>query len=132
MNLLLDTHTLIWSIFDPKKLSPKARSFIEDPQNLIFVSAVNFWEISLKFSLGKLELSGVTPDEIPGLAVESGFELITLLPEETSSYHKLKGEWHRDPFDRMLIWQAIQQNLILISKDKMLINYKDDGLKTLW
>lgn len=132
MNCLLDTHTLIWSILDTEKLSLKARELIEDPQNLILVSAVNFWEISLKYSLGKLELHGVKPDEVPKLALQSGFELITLSPEETSSYHNLKGNWHRDPFDRMLIWQAIQQDLILISKDEAMKKYTEDGLKTVW
>lgn len=132
MNYLLDTHTLIWSILDVKKLSPKSRKIIGDRQNLILVSAVNFWEISLKFSLGKLKLRGIMPDEIPELAVESGFELITLSPEETASYHNLKGNWHRDPFDRMLIWQAIQQDLILISKDEAMKKYSEDGLKAVW
>lgn len=132
MNYLLDTHTLIWSILDPDKLSPKARELIEDPKNLVLVSSVNFWEISLKYGLGKLELEGVLPNEIPDLAEETGFELIPLSPEETASYHNLKGDWHRDPFDRMLIWQAIQRDLILISKDEMMKNYRNDGLKTIW
>lgn len=132
MNYLLDTHTLIWSILDPDKLSPKARELIEDPKNLVLVSSVNFWEISLKYGLGKLELEGVLPNEITDLAVETGFELIPLSPEETASYHNLKGDWHRDPFDRMLIWQAIQRDLILISKDEMMKNYRNDGLKTIW
>lgn len=132
MNYLLDTHTLIWSILDPDKLSPKARELIEDHKNLVLVSSVNFWEISLKYGLGKLELEGVLPNEIPDLAVETGFELIPLSPEETASYHNLKGDWHRDPFDRMLIWQAIQRDLILISKDEMMKNYRNDGLKTIW
>lgn len=132
MNYLLDTHTLLWSILDTGKLSIKAKDIIEDPKNLIVVSAVNFWEISLKYSLGKLELKGVSPDEIHDLAVETGFELISLSPEETSTYHNLEGGWHRDPFDRMLIWQAINRELILISKDKAMENYQEDGLNTVW
>lgn len=132
MNYLLDTHTLIWSLLETEKLSEKARQIIKDPQNLILVSAVNFWEISLKFSLGKLELQGVAPDEFPQIAVECGFELIALMPEETASYHNLKANWHRDPFDRMLIWQAIQQDLTLISKDAAMKNYQEDGLEFVW
>lgn len=132
MNYLLDTHTLIWSILDTNKLSIKSKGLIEDPKNLIVVSPINFWEISLKYSLGKLELKGVTPDEIYDLAVETGFDLINLSPKETSTYHNLKGDWHRDPFDRMLIWQAINRELILISKDKVMGNYQEDGLKTVW
>lgn len=132
MNYLLDTHTLIWSILDTNKLSIKSKGLIEDPKNLIVVSPINFWEISLKYSLGKLELKGVSPDEIYDLAVETGFDLINLSPKETSTYHNLKGDWHRDPFDRMLIWQAINRELILISKDKVMGNYQEDGLKTVW
>lgn len=132
MNYLLDTHTFIWSILDTKKLSPKARKIIEDPKNLILVSSVNFWEISLKYSLGKLELKGVIPNEMTDLAIETGYELISLSPEETASYHNLEGDWHKDPFDRMLIWQAIQRELILISKDKAMKNYQEDGLDTVW
>jgi len=82
--------------------------------------------------MGKLELEGIQPQEIPDIALDSGFEMIPLQPKETSSYHLFKGEWHRDPFDRMLIWQAIQNNLTLISKDPLINRYKEDGLKTLW
>lgn len=132
MNYLLDTHTLIWAILETGKLSSKAKQIIEDPQNLIIVSSVNFWEISLKYSLGKLELKGVTPDEIQKIAIETGFDQISLSPEETSTYHNLAGNWHRDPFDRMLIWQAIQRDLILISKDEAVKNYQEDGLNFVW
>ncbi|SMO59337.1 type II toxin-antitoxin system VapC family toxin [Gracilimonas mengyeensis] len=132
MNFLLDTHTLIWSILDTHKLSSKSHKIIEDPKNLILVSAVNFWEISLKYSLGKLVLDGIKPDDFPKLAVDSGFELIGLTANETSSYHYLRGEWHRDPFDRMLIWQAIQRDLILISNDEDVKKYEEEGLKTIW
>jgi len=132
MNFLLDTHTFLWALFDDDKLSEAARKAIENPENLVAVSAVNFWEISLKFSIGKLELEGIQPHEIPDIALDSGFEMIPLQPKETSSYHLLKEEWHRDPFDRMLIWQAIQNNLTLISKDPLINRYKEAGLKTLW
>jgi PIN domain nuclease of toxin-antitoxin system len=132
MSYLLDTHAIIWALLEPKSLSRKARKVIENPSNLIFVSSINFWEISLKFSIGKLALQGINPDDFPNIAVESGFEIISLLPEEAATYHNLKGDWHRDPFDRMLIWQAIKQNLVLITKDEAMKNYKKDGLKTLW
>lgn len=132
MNYLLDTHTLIWSILETGRLSSTAKKIIKDPKNLIVVSAINFWEISLKFSLGKLELKGVSPNEIQKIAVETGFDQISLLPEETATYHNLTSDWHRDPFDRMLIWQAIQRDLILLTKDEAMKNYKEDGLKSVW
>ena len=132
MRFLLDTHTFLWAITDYEKLSKKAKLTLEDPSQNILVSAISFWEISLKFSIGKLLLNGIAPDEFPPLATQTGFEIIQLSAEEAASYHKLTGKWHRDPFDRMLIWQALQQDLILISKDKNIGNYKNEGLKTLW
>lgn len=132
MNYLLDTHTLIWAILETGKLSSRSKKIIENPKNLIFVSAVNYWEISLKYSLGKLELNGVTPEEIQKIALETGFDQISLSPEETATYHNLAGNWHRDPFDRMLIWQAIQGDLILVSNDKEMKKYQEDGLKVIW
>ena len=61
MNYLTDTHSLIWSVLQPSKLSSKAKDILENPENRIFVSAINFWEISLKYSIGKLEFEGILP-----------------------------------------------------------------------
>jgi PIN domain nuclease of toxin-antitoxin system len=82
--------------------------------------------------LGKLDLNGVHPEELPKLSKETGFEFLPLLPDESASYHQLDANWHRDPFDRMLIWQAIKNNLTLLSKDKNVAQYKSAGLKLLW
>jgi PIN domain nuclease of toxin-antitoxin system len=132
MNFLLDSHTLLWAILDQKKLSPKVVGILEDPKNEIFVSAVTFWEISLKYSLGKLDLSNLLPDELPKLTEETGFSLLPLLAAESACYHNLNADWHRDPFDRMLIWQAIQNKLTLLTKDKNIARYKSVGLKSAW
>lgn len=132
MNYLLDSHTMLWSIIEPRKLSSKARKIIENPEHTILVSAVSVWEISLKYALGKLDLQGIIPNEILGLIEETGFEFISLTPEESASYCNLEASWHRDPFDRMLIWQAIQRSLILISTDKNVSKYQSIGLKVLW
>ena len=132
MSYLLDSHTLIWSIMDQKRLSAKVRSILEDTDNRIRVSAVSFWEISLKYGLGKLNLQGVVPGQLPELTRKTGFELIELLPEEAATYHELEASWHRDPFDRMLIWQAIQNKLTIISKDIHIASYQSVGLKVIW
>lgn len=132
MSFLLDTHTFLWAITDKHKLSKRVKPTLEDPNNDILVSAISFWEISLKFSLGKLLLNKVVPDDFPLLATQTGFKLLPIVSEVAASYHQLKGNWHRDPFDRMLIWQAIQQDLILITKDKNIANYKNEGLRTMW
>lgn len=132
MIYLLDTHVLIWSLMDVGKLSSKVREIIENQENTILVSAVTFWEISLKVSLHKLNLQGVIPEDFPRLALETGYELIPILPEEAASYHQLKADWHKDPFDRMLIWQAIQRKVMLISKDDQVFKYANVGLKVVW
>ena len=72
------------------------------------------------------------PEDFPKLIKDIGFELISLKPEEVSTYHLLKSDWHRDPFDRMLIWQAIKLNVTLITKDERVAKYKDSGLKVVW
>jgi PIN domain nuclease of toxin-antitoxin system len=132
VNYLLDTHTLIWAIFSPEKLSHQVVQAFNGPENTFFISTISLWEISLKFSIGKLALDDIDPDEIPDLALRSGFQIISLAPEESTSYHKLKLTDHKDPFDRMLIWQAIRRNMVLITKDKSIPLYKESGLKTLW
>jgi PIN domain nuclease of toxin-antitoxin system len=133
MNYLLDTHTLLWAITEKRKLSALVRQTIENTDNTILVSAISFWEITLKFSIKKLDISGFLPEDLPELSIKSGFDLIPLLPAESASYHHLPAYGqHKDPFDRMLIWQAIQQDLILISKDENMNPYKSAGLKLLW
>lgn len=132
MSFLLDTHALLWAIIDQRKLSSKVTAILEDGANEIFVSSVSFWEISLKYGLGKLELDNILPEDIPKLSEETGFSFLPLLPVEAAGYHKLNANWHRDPFDRMLIWQAINNNLTLLSKDKNMIHYKSVGLKLAW
>jgi len=132
MNFLLDTHTLLWSLTEKNKLSIRVKKVLEDPENTVLVSAISFWEISLKFSIGKLNLEGVLPHELPLLAQKTGFLLIPVAPEEAATYHLLTITSHRDPFDKMLIWQAIQQNFTLISKDKNMLRYDKEGLKIFW
>lgn len=132
MNYLLDTHVLLWAINDDTKLSANAKEKIDDTENNIYVSAISFWEISLKFSIGKLELRGFTPSNLTELSIQIGFKLLPLLHDECATYHHLINTIHRDPFDRMLVWQAIKQNLTLITKDSKANLYAGSGLSTLW
>jgi PIN domain nuclease of toxin-antitoxin system len=132
MNYLVDTHTLIWAVCSPGKLSPKIRLLLRNPDENIMVSVVSFWEISLKYSLGKLYLEGLTPEDFVEAATDTGFQIVELNAFTTSTYHQLKATHHRDPFDRMLIWQAIRQDYTLISKDKAVHLYQSEGLKVAW
>ena len=132
MIYLLDTHILIWSLLYSSKLSDNCLEILKNKKNTILVSAISFWEISLKHSLNKLEILGLMPDVFPELAIKAGYELLPLLPNEVANYHHLKATWHKDPFDRMLIWQAIQNNITLISKDETINKYQSAGLKVVW
>jgi len=132
MIYLLDTHVFLWAIIDPERLSEKAGTVIEDDENIIFVSAISLWEISLKYALGKFNLIGLEPSDLIGQAKGLGFDLMPLSPESATNNYKLNADWHKDPFDRMLIWQAIQQDITLISKDEDINKYKSAGLKVIW
>ncbi len=129
MIYLLDTHYMLWTIADSKKLSKKVKEVITDPENSIIVSAISFWEVSLKSSLGKLEITGFAAEDLPDACLNMGFEIVTLSAEDSSTYHMLKAVYHKDPFDRMLIWQAIQNNYSMISVDKNVNKYVSEGLK---
>jgi PIN domain nuclease of toxin-antitoxin system len=132
MTYLLDTHSFLWSAFTPKKLSKRARTTIMDPGNDILVSAVSFWELSLKYELGKLTLTGTSPDQLPEVANTMGFGLISLDVGEASSFHRLPRDTHKDPFDRMLVWQAISRRVPIITKDPDLKTYATQGLVAFW
>jgi PIN domain nuclease of toxin-antitoxin system len=132
MSHLLDTHTFLWMAMKPSSLSKRAKAAIADSANDIWISTISFWEISLKYRLGKLELKGVDPTQLPKLAEKMGLSILDLGAVDSSSYHLLPSEARKDPFDRMLVWQAIRNGLILISKDRELAAYSKHGLTLLW
>ncbi len=132
MNCLLDTHTLLWTLFNSRKLSSKAKEAIGDIKNSVYVSLISYWEISLKYALGKIELENISPQELPAATRESGFEILPITAEEVASFHKLPCKPHKDPFDRLITWQAIHNGLVLVSKDRRLSDYKGSGLRILW
>lgn len=122
MNLLLDTHALIWVFDGSLALSAQARELIADGRNKVFVSAVTAWEIAIKRSLGKLELRG---DYRAGLA------RYRFTPLSVSTEHALAVETlpphHADPFDRLLIAQARLEDLTLVTRDE---RFEDYGVRT--
>ena len=132
MRFLLDTHSFLWAVFEPEKLSRAARKMIEDPANDVLVSVITFWEISLKYNLGKIALEGVGPEELPRIAEEMPLEILSVSPNEAATFHRLPRLAHRDPFDRLIIWQAIQHKMGLISKDRSFREYQKYGLKVSW
>ncbi len=132
MNYLLDTHTFLWSFADSGALSKRAIDVIRDSENVIFVSAVTFWEIAIKVRLNKLYLGGLEPRQLTELARQMEFTLIDLTTEEAATYGLLEETTHKDPFDRMLVWQSIQRKIPIISKDKKFTLFSKYGLQTFW
>jgi PIN domain nuclease of toxin-antitoxin system len=129
---LLDSHTLVFALTAPSKLGREARRVLESSESDILVSTVTFWELSLKFGLGKLSLSGMDPEGFPEACRNAGFETIDLDADDGATFHKLSRVGHRDPFDRMLVWQAIRRKLALISVDRQLAAYEPLGLRQIW
>lgn len=132
MSYLLDTHTLIWAVTEPEKLSATARQILPDPQNDVLVSTVSFWEIALKHSIHKLTLDGFAPDDFLKATLDTGFRILDLTSSLTATYHKITATYHKDPFDRMLIWQALLGNYQLISRDEGVSKYTSEGLQVIW
>ncbi len=133
MKLLLDTHSFLWALHAPHLLSASGRTALQAPANSVHVSVVTFWEISLKAGLGKLSSKGVTPHEYPALAGESGWIIHPLAPGLAASAGRLpRPTDHRDPFDRLLIWTAINEGFALVSGDDAFSAYAPHGLKICW
>ena len=115
---LLDTHTFLYCLFGVDKLSPGCKDIITDPENDIFVSSVNLWEISIKKSIGKLQ----APEDMVSIVEEKGFLGLPISLEDGQSILDLPL-LHKDPFDRMLIAQAKNNKLSIITNDKVIPTY---------
>lgn len=132
MKLLPDTHVFLWSLLETAKLSADARLALAEPANEVLVSAVTFWEIAIESSLGRLELHGIRPEDLPMEARTAGYTTTALDPETAASSHALPLGDHRDPFDRLLVWQAIRAGWTLVSRDRAISGYEPDGVRLLW
>jgi PIN domain nuclease of toxin-antitoxin system len=127
MNLLLDTHSLIWFLSGDEKLSDNARSLIENSGNSKFVSIATIWELAIKISINKFNFSKGFKSFLE-LINENGFEILPITFDHALKVSKLEFK-HRDPFDRLLIAQCMAEKLILITKDE---NIKQYSIKTIW
>lgn len=121
MRILIDTHILIWHLEDDQRLSSYHGYLIEDPVNSVFVSIASFWEIAIKLSLGKLSLSRPLDDVIRATRNSTSI-ILPIEPEHTLQVARLP-HLHKDPFDRMLVAQALTENISLISTDQILSDY---------
>ncbi len=128
MDLLLDTHTLLWFIGGGDDLSAATRRAIEEPNNNKFVSIVSVWEISIKVALGKIDLTASFDQLFPEQLEINGFGLLPIKVVHTALIASLPYH-HRDPFDRMLISQAIEDDMTIVGADKA---FDDYGIPRLW
>ena len=123
MTLMLDTHTFLWWLTDPENLSLAARVAIEDPANQVMVSPVVLWEIAIKRSIGKLK----TSLNIESAVRDAGFIYVPITETHIATTETLPLH-HRDPFDRMLVAQAIVENATLVTRDPLIPPY---GISTI-
>jgi PIN domain nuclease of toxin-antitoxin system len=119
VNLLLDTHVLLWWDQDDRRLAASARSLIANPQNDVFVSAASPWEIAIKAKKGKLAFTG----SACRLIEDNGFLPLPITPEHGEAAGQLAWD-HPDPFDRLLVVQSLQEELVLVHADVQIRSYK--------
>ena len=132
MNLLLDTHALLWFMAGSEQITSLARHQIEAPSNQVFVSIVTLWEIAIKTSLGKLTLAQPIDILLPHQLDLNGFHILSIEPEHTFQVARLPFH-HRDPFDRLLIAQAMVDHMEIVSRDSLFDAYLfERGLHRIW
>lgn len=122
MRLLLDTHAFLWFIEGNPNLSDTARNLIEDPKNQRFLSIASLWEMSIKVSIGRLELEMAFTELVKREVHGNAIELLKIQPEHLDELAKLPFH-HKDPFDRLIIAQSLAENLPIVTKDSAFQNY---------
>jgi PIN domain nuclease of toxin-antitoxin system len=120
--LLLDTHAMLWFVWDDSRLSARARTMIEDANNRKLVSVASCWEIAVKAGLGKLEIGESSRSFLPREIARNNFELLPISLDHATMVEGLAAH-HRDPFDRLLIAQAMVEGLSFVSRDAVFDQY---------
>lgn len=128
MRILLDTHALLWWLFDDPRLSETSRKAIADPDNEIIVSAASGWEIATKHRIGKLPEAGDVPTALPRYLRKARFIVLPVSLEHALTAGTLPGP-HRDPFDRMLIAQTRLEGLSVVTVDPV---FRDYAVAVVW
>lgn len=123
MNLLLDTHVALWAITDSPKLSQKARDLITSPKATVWVSAATVWEIAIKHSLGRGDMP-VSGHDALRYFQESGYRFLAIEAEHAAAVEELPVH-HQDPFDRILVAQALVEPMRLMTHDPQVARYSD-------
>ncbi len=128
MSYLIDTHYLLWFFLDPEKISSKLTKLFLDETIPIYYSPISLWEISLKYGKGKLVLKGISPIDFYQVIEESRLKCSPVSNEVYIGNFELPN-FHLDPFDRILCYQAIKNNFTLICVDSKMQLYTKHGLK---
>ncbi|MDE1947781.1 MAG: type II toxin-antitoxin system VapC family toxin [Burkholderiales bacterium] len=123
MNVLLDTHVALWAITDSPKLPAKAREMIESPRSSVWISAATVWEIAIKRSLGRGDMPVSSQDAVRYFR-ESGYRFLPVEAEHAAAVEDLPPH-HADPFDRILVAQALVEPMRLVTHDPMVARYSD-------
>lgn len=132
MNFILDTHTFIWFIEGSSELSATARKKIEDVKNTSYISVASLWEMSIKFNLGKLTVKGSPFKTLIDDINVNGFQILNINFLHLVENVNLDSH-HRDPFDRLIIAQAIIEDMNVIGRDVIFDNYlKGKNVKRIW
>jgi PIN domain nuclease of toxin-antitoxin system len=122
VNLLLDTHALLWALAGDPRLGPAAVAAIADRANAVYASAASAWEMAIKVGLGKLDVPPDIGAWLPDELRASGIAPLAVTVEHAAGVEELPRH-HADPFDRLLIAQAIAENLVIVTVDRQLAHY---------
>jgi PIN domain nuclease of toxin-antitoxin system len=124
MKLLLDTHTFVWWDSEPAKLSPQVLVLCQDRQNALLLSVVSVWEMQIKLQLGKLRMALPLRETVESQRQTNNIEILPVTLEHVLTLENLPAH-HKDPFDRLLVAQAIVEKAILVSGDPNIARYAD-------
>ena len=127
MNVLLDTHVALWAITDSPKLPQKARDLIQSPKTNVWISTASVWEIAIKHSLGRGDMPVSSQDAVHYFR-ESGYRFLAIEPEHVVAVEELAPH-HQDPFDRILVAQALVEPMRLMTHDPLVALYSDTIIK---
>ena len=127
MDIIIDTHAAIWLFEGNEKMSESTREILNDLKNMVYVSIASVWEVAIKISTGKLEFDGGIENFIDTI-YRNEFELLNISPKHIKTVTGLPYI-HRDPFDRMLVAQAIVEDMAIMTTDDNIIKYE---IKSIW
>lgn len=126
MNILIDTHILLWVLSNPSRLNQQQQLLILSQENNIFLSQISLVEITIKLKLGKLDIYNLTIEDIIQQCLANGLEILPIKNAHLSHYQKIPlFDEHRDPFDRLLVATASSENLVFMSNDSKFYLYRD-------